>query len=87
MDTTDTRRKRVSKVRSGLERLWSGLCRLADWMTALEIVFVVLVVALMVIVGTGASILRCVGDVVHEGRPSNASGDLHAPREPEISPR
>ena len=56
-------------------------------MTTLEIVFVVLFVALMVLVGTGASILRCVGDAVHQGASSDSPGDLSAPLQPEISPR
>jgi len=38
-----------------------ALCWLVDWMNTLEIVFIVLFVTLMVIVGTGASIVRCVG--------------------------
>ena len=38
-----------------------ALCWLVDWMNTLEIVFIVLFVALTVIVGTGASIVRCVG--------------------------
>jgi hypothetical protein len=50
-------------------------------MTALEIVFVVLVVTSAVIIGTGASILRCVGDA------GDPSGDVHAPLESEIGPR
>ena len=82
-----TRRERASKLRRGLRTLWNGLCRLGDWMTTLEIVLVVLLVALMVVVGTGASILRCVGDALHPGGSSDSPGDLSAPLQPEISPR